>query len=356
MKWETVFLILLTSILVSVLFFPMLPHARPYHRCISFKGGKDGQMGNMSTIFVSIASYRDYECKKTVHSLFEQATFPTRVYVGICEQNKDANECCVVEPVVRGRIEQISIPYDEAKGPCYARYLCATMYKQQDLFLQIDSHTRFVKGWDEKVVKMVNDMPVQDYKGILTHYPLDCTKDCDMSHIGTAHVPVLSFAKLDHGPTFRCDHFEPPGSYVTSRSVGGGFLLMHRNAINACPYDPDLLGVFDREEILQAARFYTHGFDLFAPTENIVCHRYTYEEHKVPWNEANPTWNKKNGQATTGNQRCDDLLLGLLEGDPYGMGTERTLAEFWNYIGIDYKAKTVREFHVQQYSSPHKTY
>ena len=43
---------------------------------------------NPNSIFVSIASYRDRECKKTIHSLFENAVSPLSVFVGVCEQNK----------------------------------------------------------------------------------------------------------------------------------------------------------------------------------------------------------------------------------------------------------------------------
>ena len=50
----------------------------------------------MSTIFVSIASFRDPDCKETLKSLFTNAKHPERVYVGICEQNATnaPNEIC----------------------------------------------------------------------------------------------------------------------------------------------------------------------------------------------------------------------------------------------------------------------
>ena len=36
------------------------------------------------TIFVSVASYRDDECSATIANLFKKATFPHRVFVGVC--------------------------------------------------------------------------------------------------------------------------------------------------------------------------------------------------------------------------------------------------------------------------------
>ena len=41
-----------------------------------------------NSIFVSIASYRDRECKKTIHDIFSKAANPFSVFVGVCEQKK----------------------------------------------------------------------------------------------------------------------------------------------------------------------------------------------------------------------------------------------------------------------------
>ncbi len=41
-----------------------------------------------SSIFVSIVSYRDPDCEKTLNSLFTQARYPNRVYVGVVLQYK----------------------------------------------------------------------------------------------------------------------------------------------------------------------------------------------------------------------------------------------------------------------------
>ena len=48
-----------------------------------------------NTIFVSIASYRDNVCTKTVQSLYEMADNPNKVFVGLCQQNnnKEDPEC-----------------------------------------------------------------------------------------------------------------------------------------------------------------------------------------------------------------------------------------------------------------------
>ena len=37
----------------------------------------------------------------------------------------------------------ITVPFSEARGPTNARHLAATLYRNEDYFFQIDSHTTF---------------------------------------------------------------------------------------------------------------------------------------------------------------------------------------------------------------------
>src|ERR1044071_4733108 len=109
------------------------------------------------TIFVSIASYRDSDCKRTLANVFDTAQNPSRVFVGVCEQNtSDGEEACRIpdEPLNGGGVRRISLHAQDARGPTYARYLCASLWHGEDYFLQLDSHMRLVPGWDEKLIRM----------------------------------------------------------------------------------------------------------------------------------------------------------------------------------------------------------
>ena len=46
------------------------------------------------TIFVSIASYRDNQCKLTLKELFNKAKFPASLTIGICDQWQKKDELC----------------------------------------------------------------------------------------------------------------------------------------------------------------------------------------------------------------------------------------------------------------------
>src|SRR6478609_236107 len=91
------------------------------------------------TIFVSVASYRDQDCKNTIKSVFEEADNPTRVFVGTCEQNDpgDSGEACdVLTGQAHGsRIRTLRMHAAEARGPTYARYLCSTLWRGEKYFL-----------------------------------------------------------------------------------------------------------------------------------------------------------------------------------------------------------------------------
>lgn len=106
-----------------------------------------------STIFVSIASYRDSEIIPTINSIIENASLPHRIYVGLVFQSSN-EEYDVFErssslplPWANTNLRKIYLHYQDATGPCYARYLAQSLYRGEDYFLQIDSHMRFRKKW-----------------------------------------------------------------------------------------------------------------------------------------------------------------------------------------------------------------
>ena len=132
-----------------------------------------------NTIFVSIASYRDSVCSTTVESLFSMADNPKDVFVGICQQNNcnEDQECVnsnssIISNYIKN-IRTIRIPHYEAKGPTWARYLCSTLWDGEKYYFQIDSHTKFIKGWDTKCINMINLIKNSglSQRPVISHYP-----------------------------------------------------------------------------------------------------------------------------------------------------------------------------------------
>jgi len=129
-------------------------------------------------IFVSIASYRDPEAPHTLHSLFAQAAAPSRVIAGVCfqcslegDEDADCLDLSALRPEWMANVRELRVPWREARGPVWARFLIQTkLLGDEEYLLQIDSHTRFVPSWDAKLLAMLGRCPSP--KPILTTYPL----------------------------------------------------------------------------------------------------------------------------------------------------------------------------------------
>ena len=141
--------------------------------------------------------------------MFSQADNPARVYAGICEQNKTGEiaEQCVGSEVLRQRKQNmriVTLDHTQAKGPTYARYICATLYRNEDVFVQIDSHTRFVQGWDTMVLSMLAACPTKP--AVLTHYAPDLAASSS-SWDESSQVPVLCDVRFntDDIPVLKAD-------------------------------------------------------------------------------------------------------------------------------------------------------
>lgn len=296
-------------------------------------GGAEGFSDDaqaQATIFVSVASYRDSDCLDTLKSMFDNAERPVRVYAGVCEQNtKDSKEVCLpAEFKWHDQVRRISVPHKEAKGPTYARYLCATLYRGEAYFCQIDSHTRFAKGWDSKAIAMLAACPSK--KAVLTHYPHDWGNQSSTS------VPVLCKSKFDdHGvPTFEAVTLPASDKPRPVPFTSGGFVFGPGTMATEVPYDPDLPQLFQGEEILYSARLWTSGYDFYTPTENVVFHHYYRKDSPKFWTDID--YSAQQGKTL---DKVKKLLQNKLPGYSHGMGTLRTLDAYYEFAGLDWATK-----------------
>ena len=57
-----------------------------------------------------------------------------------------------------------------ATGPCWARYRAQQLWRGEEYYLSIDSHTRFIKDWDKLLLEQLALCP--STKAIITTYPV----------------------------------------------------------------------------------------------------------------------------------------------------------------------------------------
>ena len=321
----------------------------------------------MEKIFVSVASYRDRRCSTTIMSLFEKAKYPERVIVGVCEQNKNDKELCTPKNFKYAKqIRVIHKHYKEAKGPTFARYLCSTLFADEDFFLQIDSHSLLVKDWDVKCIEMIyaleKSSTVTNKKVMLSHYPPSWEsykENADNKYV--THLVDCFFN--NHGIiSFRGAKWKPPGPLPRRNAfLAGGFIFSRGAWLREVPFDPHLDFLFTGEEILLSARSFTHGWDVYTPNQNIIFHAYTRKKEPKFWTDT--IYNNEEAREKV------KIIIGLSKDVEklktprirdslikYGLGNIRTLPDFYKLIGVDHEQKKIINRSIEFFENPEPFY
>ena len=296
-------------------------------------------------IFVSIASYRDTECQWTVKDLFDKASNPDRVFVGICWQFIAAEDADCFE--VRTRPEQcrvIEVDARESRGVCWARSRIQSLWQGEEYFLQIDAHSRFVQAWDEVFLEMLRACPSE--RAVLSSYPATYTPP---DKLGKDIVSIITPKEFDDRGLLAFGSRATPVAEAPSRPtptpfIGAGTLFAPAAVIREVPYDPHIY--FTGEEITLAARLWTHGWDIFAPNRVTVYHEYSerpnkrrhWHDHKL-WTELSDRAFRRVRHLLDG-EPCSDAEAIRDIGD-YALGTRRTLAQYEAFADVDFRRKLI---------------
>jgi [Skp1-protein]-hydroxyproline N-acetylglucosaminyltransferase len=296
-----------------------------------------------NSIFVSIASYRDKDTVNTVYDCFQKAKYPEKVFIGVCQQNKDDDEDIYkiekLEPY-KNNIRILRIPYFKAKGPTYARFLCSGLNNGETYYLQIDSHTRFIQDWDDIAINMLNKC---GQNAVLSYYPKEITD----TNLET--VPRICRANFNHDSIISFDGaslLNSPLNLVKVPFIAAGFFFTYSDFLNSIPFDPYLPNLFVGEEILLSVRFWTHGWDIYSPDKNIIFHHYTRsDEPKV--------WNDKKFDSQDAMKKVKYYLKMIdkkdvpeklqKELDRYGLGKIRSIEDYYKFAGIDVNNKKINK-------------
>lgn len=294
----------------------------------SGSGSGSGNGSGLETIFVSVASYRDHECSDTIESMFLNAKEPSRIFVGICEQNsEDPLENCNSNKDLndyRSNIRIHKMNFKEAKGPTYARYHCSKLYKGEDYYFQIDSHTSFEKDWDQKLIDMFKQCLELSEKPVLSAYP-PTKKQIDMNGfpvmdgytMGQNGIPVFSasFMNIDTDRPIKS-----PKPFCAA-----GFMFLKGSFLKEIPYDPNLKHLFQGEEYLFSARLFTHGYDIYNPHIKVCSHHYN-RKGSLYWNDITD----HDVHRRESEKKVIEIINARNGNDyPYGLGSERSMSLFF---------------------------
>lgn len=331
----------------------------------------DSWMQNDTSIMVSISSFRDYRCPKTLYNLFTKATNPNRVFAGVVQQNSHDDADCLygycemikeergLEPKTPAtgpaakvlencphadQVRMLRVSSEDAKGPTYGRYLGSKLLGSEEFCMQIDAHMDFEDEWDKQLLDMWG-LTNNEY-GVLTTY----VPNFDQLHLNLNNryeVPQICkvlYTKPENmvrnEQATNCIWLSKP---KLTASWAAGFSFNKCHADLKAPYDPHLPSLFDGEEYSKYARMWTRGYDTYTPHRSIVYHDYT---HGPQTKRAN-AWSRKHREL----KRSHDRLRTLL-GDPdahikrdtpeakemlgrWDLGEKRSLNQLIAFTGVD---------------------
>ena len=241
----------------------------------------------MESIFIQIASYRDPELIPTIDDLLNNADTPERLTICIAHQHSKEDKWDTLEKYSKdGRFIIIDIPHEESLGACWARNQIQQHYDGQTYTLQLDSHHRFVKGWDTICVEMLKALQSKGHpKPLLTGYipSYNPKKDPQERHPQPWGMRFDKFTP--EGIVFFLPYHieETVEEPIKARFYSAHFAFTLGEFCNEVQHDPLLY--FHGEEITIAVRAFTHGYDMFHPHKIIAWHEYTRNGRTKHWDD-----------------------------------------------------------------------
>ncbi|EOD3493675.1 GlcNAc-transferase family protein [Cronobacter malonaticus] len=317
-------------------------------------------------IFVSIASYRDPELIPTIKDMLEMAAYPERLHITVCWQdNNDITHflnqgftVAFVESHESGAlyklsfagvvIQVISLHYYNSQGACWARHMAETRFDNEDYFLQIDSHCRFIKDWDEEMINTIEDLRSCSSKPVLSTYPPPYTPGDQEDRKN--YISRLIFREFtQQGIVMLSSRPVTLTSPLRCGYLAGGFIFADGSFVKEVPNDP--LIFFAGEEIAMAVRAWTSGYDIYCPHKILLWHFYGRRQHPKVWGD-HSNQAKETGSVTLAWWERDRVakqrvrtLLGLeqppCEMGKYGLGTTRDFYSFEQAIGVNFRQRSV---------------
>lgn len=323
------------------------------------------KVNGVETIFLMIASYRDFQCRETITSAFSRADHPEALFIGAVDQVTEGDIGCTTldipcsenpDQVICKYWNQISIfkmDAEMATGPVTARHIGDRMYRGQYFVMQMDAHCHFVKHWDTYIKKQWKE--TQNEMAVLSSYLTDYQGSIDSNGDSTRDTrPIMCNSAFEGSmPARYLRHGSQPEDYAVIRDMpqlqpfwAAGFSFSRGHFKVRVPYDGYQPMVFQGEEISIGIRGFTYGYDFYAPRDSVVFHEYAERSDRrkkihMFW-ENSP---KHLGEGKTSMSRSMAIIKmspdipddqwNHAEEDKYGIGNVRSLDLFYKLFLID---------------------
>ena len=218
---------------------------------------------SLPTIFIAVASYRDYQCPQTVTSIFARAKHPERIRVGVVDQldfQQQDVSCwtslsslsipCTTDPSqiwcrYANQMDFYEMDATFAVGPVFARHLGHRLYRGEYFAAQIDAHVDFVQDWDEDIVQQWAS--AKNEMAVLTTYLSDIEGSIDPNTFKSIRKtrPIMCDSDYEgHGMEKHLRHGQQPegiagiqGEPTLEPFWAAGFSFARGHFVVNVPYD-----------------------------------------------------------------------------------------------------------------------
>jgi hypothetical protein len=246
-------------------------------------------------IVIMIRNYRNSEnCVKALASAVQHASEPSRVHVVIMEELHVGKEATCVhlfreihplqcESMIRsGKLKNIVRDLTSLNGPTISLHLLEAHTFQvadhRDFYLCVDSSVLFTGNWDFELI--MDWYLIGNQKAILSTMPrsskfLDVdNQDRQLICSARVHSPsVDSIIEINPPVLLKSTSIvEKPPLLQTAYSEL--FHFGQSEALQIVRSDPHTAEVWTGYEYFRATRFWTNGYDFYAPSKNLVYSDY----------------------------------------------------------------------------------
>lgn len=305
------------------------------------------------SIFVSVVSYCDKVLGFTLDRARTTAKSPEALHFGVVEQCPADWPTVSGESLAPARLSYMRMEPVHARGPCWARAIAMSYYDNEDWFFQIDAHTDFDEGWDERLIGHAISLSAGRQGVAISSYPNPFVFEGTVATRRPRPPDVLAHVvkvdtkfSVDHSILGFAAHPVAIDHPIQGFHVGAGCLFSLGRFAQTFPYDPHFY--FHGEEQAIAARLFTHGWDIFHVPALPIYHLYNNIQsgpaRTMHWDAAEEKkrslkWRELEKRSRL---RLDRLLRGEDLG-VYGLGCVRTIGDYAAFCGIDYAQRTLSQ-------------
>mmetsp|Transcript_21385 Transcript_21385/g.22860 ORF Transcript_21385/g.22860 Transcript_21385/m.22860 type:complete len:441 (+) Transcript_21385:84-1406(+) len=142
------------------------------------------------TIYVGIASYRDFQCRETLESVFLRAENPKRIRVGVVDQIVVGEDVRCDDPIkpceedpeqalckYKDQVDVYTMDAPLSVGPVFARHIGYRLYRGEYYATQSDAHVSFTQNWDTDIIHQME--ATHDDMAVLSTYLTDIEGSID---------------------------------------------------------------------------------------------------------------------------------------------------------------------------------